>query len=96
MKHVLITILMLVLPFTSALYVAGCSSKYGQVTKPDGTEIIVELKRTFTDDDLTGLTITVDPDTGKYTFTVDRYESKTSPFIQDMMKLAYEAGRAAR
>ena len=75
--------------------VGGCSTRYAQIEKPDGTVIIIELSEIMADKKAEDIKITVDKATGAYTFTVKGYSSETSPIVSSVLKAVYEAGMKA-
>ena len=64
--------------------VGGCTKRYAQIEKPDGTVVIIELSEFMADKKAENIEITVDKATGAYTFTVKGYNSETSPIVSSV------------
>jgi hypothetical protein len=80
-----------------ALMISGCSSKYVQITKTDGTEYLIDISEVMKDQKADKVTVTVNPSTGEHTLVLDNINNETSPFVQAMGQAlleAYKAGRA--
>ena len=79
----------------AGLLISGCTSRFAQVVKKDGTELMYETHRWFTDEQLENVTFVFDKETGNYSIAIKGYNSETSPVVTSILKAVYEAGKTA-